>query len=101
MTAVPAAGTREPERRRRPPLARYSVSLYPVAVVAVVLIAWELGSRAGYFPRYLLPSPTGIVRRFGELHALIVKESLVTLQEILLGFGLSVVVGIPLAVGLV
>lgn len=97
MTAVPAAGA----SGRRSPLARYSVSLYPIAVVAVIMVAWELGSRAGYFPRYLLPSPTGIARRFGELHALIVKESLVTLQEILLGFGLSVLVGIPLAVGLV
>jgi len=99
VTAVPAAGAGASGRRS--PLGRYSVSLYPVAVVAVVLIAWELGSRAGYFPRYLLPSPTGIARRFGELHALIVKESLVTLQEILLGFGLSVLVGIPLAIGLV
>ena len=79
----------------------YAVYLYPAAAIALVLIAWEIASRAGYFPRYLLPSPSGIAKRFMELRGLIVKESLVTLQEILLGFGLSVVVGIPLAVGLV
>ncbi len=79
----------------------YAAYLYPVAAIAVLLIAWEIASRGGYFPRYLLPSPVGVVARFSELHGLILKEALVTLREILLGFGFSVLVGIPLAFVLV
>lgn len=88
-------------RRWRSRLTSYSVYLYPAAAIVLGLIAWEIASRAGYFPRYLLPSPTGIARRFAELRGVIVRESLVTLQEILLGFGFSVLIGIPLAVALV
>lgn len=79
----------------------YAVHLYPVVAVLAILAVWELAARAGWVPRYLLPAPTGIARRLAELRGLIARESLVTLQEILLGFGLSVGVGIPLAVALV
>jgi NitT/TauT family transport system permease protein len=75
--------------------------VYPVATIVVILVAWELAARAGYFPRYILPSPTGVAARFAQMHAFIIKESLFTLQETLLGFGLSVVIGIPLGMLLV
>jgi NitT/TauT family transport system permease protein len=75
--------------------------VYPLLVCLVGLIAWEFASHAGYIPPYVLPSPVNVVRRFAELWQLLLKESLVTLQEILLGFGLSVLVGIFLAVALV
>jgi NitT/TauT family transport system permease protein len=80
---------------------RYAAYLYPVATLAIILVAWELAARAGYFPRYILPSPSGIAVRFMQMHAFILKESLFTLQETLLGFGLSVVIGIPLGMLLV
>lgn len=80
---------------------RYGGYLYPVATLVVILVAWELAARAGYFPRYILPSPSGIAVRFVQMHALILKESLFTLQETVLGFGLSVVIGIPLGMLLV
>ena len=47
------------------------------------------------------PLPTGIAARFYDLHALIIKESLFTLEATLLGFGLSVVIGVPLGMALV
>lgn len=80
---------------------RFAASLYPVATIVVILVLWELAARAGYFPRYILPSPSGIAARFAQMHAFIIKESLFTLQETLLGFGLSVVIGIPLGMLLV
>lgn len=88
-------------RGRAAHAAWYAVHLYPVVAVFTILAVWELAARAGWVPRYLLPAPTGIARRLAELRGLIARESLVTLQEILLGFGLSVGVGIPLAVALV
>ena len=80
---------------------RYGDYVYPIATIAVILVAWELAARAGYFPRYILPSPSGIVVRFGQMHAFILKESWHTLQETLYGFALSVVIGIPLGMLLV
>jgi NitT/TauT family transport system permease protein len=81
--------------------APYAVYVYPVATLAVIFVVWELAARAGYFPRYILPAPSGVIRRFLELRGVIFKELLVTLEETILGFGLSVVVAIPLAVALV
>jgi NitT/TauT family transport system permease protein len=80
---------------------RFAVYLYPIATIVVILAAWELASRLGHVPRYILPSPTGIAHRFAQLHALILKESLFTLQATLLGFGLSVLIGVPLGMALV
>ena len=74
---------------------RLAAYVYPVATIVAILVVWELAARLGYVPRYILPSPTGIAIRFYELHALILKESLFTLQATLLGFVLSVVVGVP------
>ena len=80
---------------------RTAAYVYPVATVIVILLLWELAARAGYFPRYILPSPSGIAARFSQMHAFILRESLFTVQETLLGFGLSVLIGIPLAMLLV
>lgn len=80
---------------------RRAASLYPLATLVLILVAWELAARAGLFPRYILPSPSGIAVRFAQMHAFILKELLFTLQETLLGFGLSVVIGIPLGMLLV
>jgi len=75
--------------------------LYPVATVLAIVLIWELAARAGYVARYILPSPSGIAVRFAQMHAFILKESLFTLQETLIGFGLSVLFGIPLGMLLV
>jgi len=80
---------------------RTGAYFYPIATVIVILLLWELAARAGYFPRYILPSPSGIAARFSQMHALILRESLFTVEETLLGFGLSVLIGIPLAMLLV
>ena len=80
---------------------RVGVYVYPVLTIALIVIVWELAARAGYFPRYLLPAPSGVAVRFSQLPGFILREALVTLQETLLGFGLSVLIGVPLAIGLV
>ena len=87
-----------PRRLRWSPDATY---LYPLATVVLILLAWEAAARLGYVPRYLLPAPTGIVGRGSQLAGFLLRESLVTSEEVLLGFGLSVMLGVPLAIGLV
>lgn len=80
---------------------RVASIVYPVVTIAALLAAWEAAARMGYVPRYILPSPSGIALRFVEMHATIAKQSLFTLQATLLGFALSVLVGVPLGMALV
>lgn len=80
---------------------RSSAWIYPLTTVVAIVVIWELASRLGQIPRYILPAPSGIAVRFYQLHGVILKESLHTLQAVLLGFGLSIVIGVPLAMALV
>ncbi len=70
----------------------------PVVVAVVALCAWEAVVRGGWVPRYLLPTPADIaaclIRDWRELlHAL-----WITASGALVGFGMSVVIGIGVAV---
>jgi NitT/TauT family transport system permease protein len=98
MTALAEAPTPTPRRRAR---IEYSVYVYPVVTIAIIFVVWELFARAGYFPRYILPAPTGVAARFMQFKGLIARELLVTMEETLAGFLLSVAVGVPLAMALV
>jgi NitT/TauT family transport system permease protein len=87
------------ERRRaeRAARARVSAVLAPTGVVVAVLILWELGTRAFDVPVFLLPPPTAIVAAMDKHASLLAVASGVTTIEIVLGFALSIAVGIPLA----
>ncbi len=71
---------------------------YPAAGLALVLAVWALACWAANIPTVVLPSPAkvavALVRRWDLLSA----EGWVTLQEILSGFFLALIVGVPLAV---
>jgi len=97
--AAPARG--QVAKAARVSFGRYAAYMYPVATIGGILAIWEALSRAGYFPSYLLPAPSAVVVRFGHMSGFIVQQSLVTVEEIVLGFLLSLVVGVPLAIGLV
>jgi len=69
-----------------------------VITLAIVVVAWELAVDLAGIPRYVLPAPsdiwTSMVAHAGSLFA----HCWVTLLETLAGFGLSLAIGIPLAV---
>jgi NitT/TauT family transport system permease protein len=67
----------------------------------VVLIAvWEAAARLFSLPPYLLPAPSAIVLSMYANSAVLIKESVITTLEIILGFALSVAVGVPLALAI-
>ncbi len=59
---------------------------------------WQLLYLVFPIPHYLLPSPFSIAERMYLDAEMLFYHSLVTLEEVLLGFAISVVFGIPLAV---
>jgi NitT/TauT family transport system permease protein len=87
------------ERRRaaRAARARVSAVLAPIAVVVGLLVVWEFGTRASGVPVFLLPPPSAIVAAMAKHASLLAVASGVTTIEIVLGFALSIAVGIPLA----
>ncbi len=82
------------ERERR---AKVSSIVYPIIVVIVALALWEAAVRILSVPAYILPPPSQIAVVMHEKMPLLLRHGWVSTTEILLGFLLSVVVGIPLA----
>jgi NitT/TauT family transport system permease protein len=69
-----------------------------VITLAVVLLAWELAVDLAGIPRYVLPAPSDIWHAMAAHAGSLLAHSWVTLLETLAGFGVSLAVGIPLAV---
>jgi NitT/TauT family transport system permease protein len=72
-----------------------------LGIFAVIFALWELTVRLLDVPDYILPSPTVIATKIVVSWQLLLVNAFVTLQEILLGFGMSVLIAIPLAIAVV
>jgi NitT/TauT family transport system permease protein len=84
------------------PLAAWLARNGPVlAIVVVIFATWEIAVRALNVPDYILPSPSVIAAKIAVSWQLLLVNAFVTLQEILLGFALSVAIAIPLAIAVV
>lgn len=77
--------------------------LAPLALAAAALGAWELAARwdvladALSIEPFLVPSPSEIAAALWEDRALLAEDGWVTLQEIVLGFGVSLAAGLGFA----
>jgi NitT/TauT family transport system permease protein len=63
-----------------------------------LIAAWELLVWQFKIPGWLLPAPTAIVEAMAEWRGELVRHTMVTLYETLVGFAASIAVSIPLAV---
>lgn len=70
------------------------------ALVAFVLL-WELIVRVFAVPAYLVPAPSDVWASMVEHRQALLRHAQVTFWETLAGFGLSVALGIPMAVAIV
>lgn len=69
----------------------------PAALILLALAAWEGAVRLFHVARWLLPPPSSIGAELIESRSLLLRHTWVTLEEVLLGFALALVVGIALA----
>ena len=90
----------ERSRAQREWRARISGVIYPIGVVLGVLAVWEAVTRMFGVPAFLLPPPSAIGVSFMANAPLLLSHGWITTVEILLGFALSIVVGIPLALAI-
>ncbi len=78
-------------------------ALLPVAVLVILLGLWELASRwdlianALNIQDFLVPSPSEIATSLWDDRSLLATNAWVTLKEVVLGFGLAVVLGVAFA----
>lgn len=95
-TAVPRRPTGIRARRM---LASENVARTALPVVAAGLIVglWWLGTVALAVPDYLVPGPQVVLSTVVELWPYLLQHSGVTLAESVFGFGLSIAVGVPVA----
>jgi NitT/TauT family transport system permease protein len=83
------------DRRRREQAARIFL---PLAVLALVILAWDEVVRINAIPPYLLPSPGLVLDTLWSDRVLLFGSLLVTLTTTLEGFALALLGGIGLAV---
>ncbi|MCW2700824.1 MAG: transporter permease [Blastococcus sp.] len=70
----------------------------PLLTLLAMLVVWQLAVWVFEMPSYLVPSPGEVAVTIGERWPLILDHAGVTGLEIVLGFGLAVVVGVSLGV---
>jgi NitT/TauT family transport system permease protein len=74
----------------------------PVAVVFIcLLLIWEAGVRVFQPPELILPAPYAILKELAAEPGMYLQATWYTLLDTLIGFGLAVVIGVSLAVGIV
>lgn len=72
----------------------------PSALVLALLVVWQALSETLRVPRWFLPSPADIARTLLDTRDLLIRHSLITLQEIAVGFAIAFVLGITLAIAI-
>ncbi|WP_447007964.1 ABC transporter permease [Saccharothrix isguenensis] len=72
-------------------------AVLPVLGLLAIIGLWWLATIVFGIESFLVPSPADVVSSFFELPGYLLEQTLVTLWETVLGFLLSIVVGVPLA----
>lgn len=72
-----------------------------VGIVVAVFLAWEVGVAAFRVPPFILPPPSQILLHLVSARGLLLEHTWITASEVVIGFLLSVAVGVPLAIGIV
>lgn len=72
----------------------------PLAAIIAIVLLWEAAVRLFRIPSFILPAPSAIWVETAAMGGVVLTHSLATLQTVLLGFVLSVVVSLPLAIAI-
>jgi NitT/TauT family transport system permease protein len=67
----------------------------------VLLLLWQFAGTLFHVPSYILPTPSAIIAGIAKHPEALAANSWVTLQEVLEGFALGVLVSVPLGVAIV
>src|SRR5262244_3642247 len=88
--------TRSTEPRAAP--AWFVEIVLPIAAIMSLIVVWEVVCQFFSVPSYIIPAPSAIWKETSALPANVAWHALVTTKTVLLGFAVSVLVSLPLAV---
>jgi len=71
--------------------------LYSSIAFLVFIVVWEVFVRSGEIKEYILPAPSAILNEFKNSKDLLLKHSLVTVSETVLGFILGTLIAVLLS----
>ena len=102
MPSQPRPKQSEEARRRRRNRRLYALAeaLAPFLISGAILLLWEVAVPWARIPKLILPTPSDILATMYVKHALLLSDTVITIIEVLYGFALAIVVGIPLALGI-
>ncbi len=63
----------------------------------LLIVIWQVAAVYARIPELILPTPIEILQRMMADYHLLLSDSLVTLSEVVVGFGAAVTIGVPLA----
>ena len=69
-------------------------SIYPIATFLFILLIWQLIVEINDIPMYILPTPSDILKVFIKDYENLYLNTLVTLNEALIGFIFSIILSI-------
>jgi NitT/TauT family transport system permease protein len=95
ITTMLWRGRLRPRAHRKVDLRQF---LVPVGFALLVLAIWQLYVSVSGISEASLPAPIKIAEAIWNIRGLLLSNGWVTLREILLGFGLAIVVGVGIAV---
>jgi NitT/TauT family transport system permease protein len=98
---TPAVAVEEPDEVLEPAESSWRSILGSTLTFITLVLLWELLVRELEIPGWLLPAPSAIALALADWRGELVRHSLVTLYETLVGFALAIAVSIPLAVAVV
>lgn len=80
---------------------RFGWFAYPLLAMVLVVVVWQASVDVFDVPTYLVPAPTAVIATLVNKANLFAEHAWVTTVEFILGFALSIIIGIPLAVVMV
>jgi len=83
---------------KKPPLFKQLFERFSSLLLAIALILlWQIGVKVSGVTEFVLPAPSAIAERIIIDFPLLISHSMITLAEVIAGFGLAVSVGLPMA----
>src|SRR3989344_870236 len=83
------------------PQARTYSWVIPIIILIVLIVLWEIWVQFGDIPKWQLPAPSAIAQELIVSWSLLLHHAFITLQEIVAGFFVALVLGLLLATAVV
>ncbi|MGH3133238.1 MAG: ABC transporter permease [Gaiellaceae bacterium] len=74
--------------------------LAPLVTLLALLVLWDLATRVFDWPIWLVPTPRDVAESLWDNRSILPEQFWVTFLETVGGFGLAVLIGIPLAIAI-